>query len=103
MAVRLEATNKRFRGLSTDEKPGRFPLEPGDPVGEIPVGSIFTEEDTGSRYTWIGSWPWVRQEQTIEPLLAEVIEGNKRILALLAATHRGHEEHLWERDVPIDS
>lgn len=103
MAVVLETTHKRFRGLSTDQKPGRFPLEAGDPVGEIPVGSVFTEEDTGARYIWTGSWPWVRQEQTIEPLLAELIAVGKRLVAVAEATHRGHEEHGWERDVPIES
>jgi len=78
MAVKLEASSiKRFRGLSIDEKPGR-PVETASADGiaidieSFGVGSEFIEDDTGHRYRWNGSWPWVRQEQTIEALFAEL-------------------------------
>ena len=101
MAVQLETAIKRFRGLSTDLKPGhdRDGRAASDPVQTIPVGSVFTETDTGKRFVWRGSWPWVRQEQTIEAILAELIDVNVRILAKLSATQRGHEEYLWENEV----
>jgi len=91
MAVQLETTTKRFRGLSTDEKPEL------DLSGAPPVGSVFTEIDTGERFVWVGSWR--RQEQTIETLLSDLIDVNLQILETLAATQRGHEEYLWENEV----
>lgn len=101
MAVQLETTIQRFRGLSADIKPGRdLPLDAADEIFETPpVGSIFTEVDTGARFVWTGSWPWVRQDQTIEPLLNRLIEVNSQMLQTLAAIQRGHEEHLWENEV----
>jgi hypothetical protein len=93
VGVQLETNTKRFRGLSTDLKPGH------ETEAKPPVGSVFTETDTGERYIWTGSWPWVRQEQTIEGLLNELIEVNQQILNVLSATHRGHEEYLWEENV----
>ncbi len=104
MAVQKEATIDRFRGLSTDEKPGLSRTGEGDERKLVlpRVGSTFTETDTGKRYVWTGSWPWIRQEQTIEPLLEQLIELNQRTLDVLAATHAGHEDHLWERDVEIE-
>lgn len=102
MAVQLESgsATKRFRGLSTDEKPGRV----ADAIGELvqipPTGSVFTEVDTGERYVWMGSWPWVRQEQTIEALLSTLIDLNRQVLAELQATRRGHEEYQWENPAP---
>ena len=89
MAVQLETTIQRFRGLSTDEKP----------IGPRPVGATFTEIDTGARYVWTGE-EWLRQEQTIEGFLAELIDGNALILAELATIRRGHEEYLWEAEAP---
>ena len=103
MAVTLETgAIKRFRGLSTDEKPGRVALAVGDPVGEIPVGSVFTEIDTGARFVWGGSWPWVRQEQTIEALLNDLAEIGRETLAYIKAIHKGHEDHSWEEEVEVD-
>lgn len=99
MAVRRETTIHRFRGLSTDEKPGRR-QEDGSPVQIPPMGSVFVEVDTGARYVWTGSWPWVRQEQTIEMFLAELIDTNAQILETLAAIQRGHEMYLWEDPAP---
>lgn len=100
MAVQLETNIKRFRGLSTDVKPGHHDHErTGDSLQSIPVGSVFTEVDTGKRYVWCGSWPWERQNQTVETLLADLIDVGERILQTLQVTHRGHEEHLWEEDV----
>ena len=92
MAVQLEHAHVRYSGLSTDEKPGR-----NEPVA---VGSVFVETDTGKRYVWQGSWPWVRQEQTIEDLLERLIEVNSQMLEVLSATQRGHEEYLWEDRAP---
>lgn len=101
MAVQLETSNKRYRGLSTDLKPGhdRDGRAKTEPVQTIPVGSVFTETDTGKRFIWRGSWPWVRQEQTIEEILERLIEVNSQILQTLSATQRGHEEYLWENEV----
>jgi hypothetical protein len=99
MPVQLETRIKRFRGLSTDLKPGHSE-RPSEPHEAPPAGSVFTETDTGHRYIWTGSWPWVRQEQTIEAALAEMIEQQELILETLAAIVRGHEEFLWEHDAP---
>jgi len=100
VAVQLETTIQRFRGLSTDIKPGEA-REPGDEaIQRPPVGSVFTEIDTGRRFVWTHSGAWERQEQTIEPLLAELIETNRRILDTLAATQRGLEEYSWGNDAP---
>lgn len=97
MAVTQEHAIKRLRGLSTDTKPGRAEM-----ATPLPVGSVFTEIDTGKRFVWSGSWPWVRHEQTIEGVIADLIDVNERILARLDATHRGHEEHTWEEDVELE-
>lgn len=101
MAIQLETSIKRFRGLSTDLKPGhdRGGRAITEPVQTIPSGSVFTETDTGKRFIWRGSWPWVRQEQTIEGLLEQLIEVNVQMLKRLSATHRGHEEYLWGNEV----
>jgi len=98
--VQLEAHTVRYRGLSTDLKPGHSREPEGGPIQRPPVGSVFTETDTGKRYIWTGSWPWVRQEQTVEALLVELIETNLRILEVLAATQRGHEEYAWGQEAP---
>ncbi len=92
MAVTLVATIKRFRGFSTDTKPS----------GPLPVGSEFKERDTGHRYEWSGSWPWVRQEQTIDTMFADLMDINREMLAVLRATHQGHEEYTWEETVEIE-
>lgn len=92
MAVQLEQAHARFSGLSTDEKPGRSE--------SVSIGSVFVETDTGKRFVWQGSWPWVRQEQTIEDLLERLIDVNTQILEVLSATQRGHEEYLWEEEAP---
>lgn len=104
MAVTLESGTgiKRFRGLSTDAKPQPGTLVDGETLGDIKVGSIFTELDTGERYVWGGTWPWVRQEQSIEVLFANLMDVNERILAYLRATHKGNELHLWGEDVEVD-
>lgn len=99
MAVQLEQHANRYRGLSTDEKPGRAREEDGT-FQPVPIGSVFTETDTGRRYIWNGTWPWVRQEQTIESLLERLIDVNAQILEVLSATQRGHEEYLWNEEAP---
>ena len=99
MAVQLENTTKRFRGLSTDRKPGCDADVIGEPLQRIPAGSVFTEIDTGRRYLWPGSWPWVLQEQTVEVLLRDLIEVNERMLDVLEKTKFGHEAYLWGETV----
>jgi len=100
MAVQLETgAIKRFRGSSTDTKPGRNAEAVGGLLQVPPVGSIFVETDTGDRYIWTGSWPWVRQEQTIESFLERLIEMNSRIVSQLDAIRRGHEEYTWGEEV----
>ena len=105
MGVTLESGSgiKRFRGLSSDEKPGRVPFEIDDPIGELPPGSVFTEIDTGERYIWGGTWPWVRQEQTIEAqfaelsgLMAEAVSALRIIQAATATVANA----AWEADIP---
>lgn len=103
MAVRLEATIKRFRGLSTDQKPGIETEEVGDELQSPPTGSVFTEDDTGERYVWNGSWPWVRMEQTVEALLNELIGVERDILAELQAHQRGHQEYVWGKPAPEEA
>ena len=100
MAVQLEHAHARYTGLSTDEKPGRNAEEVGGEYQRPTIGSVFVETDTGKRFVWLGSWPWVRQEQTIESLLERLIDVNTKILEVLAATQRGHEEYLWEEEAP---
>jgi len=99
MAVQLETNTSRYRGLSTDIKPGRDANAIGELLQTPPVGSIFTESDTGERYIWTGSWPWTRQEQTIEDYLERLIDVNSRVLSELSAIRRGHQEYLWNEDV----
>ncbi len=99
MTVQLETNIKRFRGLSTDVKPGHDRDAIGEQLQTPPVGSVFTETDTGRRFIWRGSWPWIRQEQTIEGILERLIEVNTQILKMLSASHRGHEEYLWGNEV----
>lgn len=101
MAVQLETNTKRFRGLSTDIKPGGNPDAVGELLQEPPVGSIFVETDTGDRYVWRGSWPWIRQEQAIEPALETLSDLGTQILAMLSAIKRGHEAYLWENEVEL--
>jgi len=100
MAVQLEAHTLRWRGLSTDRKPGVYREREGGEIQRPPVGSVFTEIDTGRRYVWTASGAWERQEQTVEALLERLIETNLRILETLAATQRGHEEYAWGQEAP---
>ena len=100
MAVTSEGASKRYRGLSTDIKPGRTRPGDGAPERTPPVGSTFTETDTGARFVWTGSWPWERQEQTIEPLLRDINESIQELVSQMATIIRGHEEHLWEEPAP---
>ena len=95
----MERTISRFRGLSTDEKPGRTAENIGEEIDFPRVGSIFTEIDTGNRYVWTGSWPWVRQDQTIEGMLALLIDVNQQVLSTLDAVKRGLEQHTWGEEI----
>jgi len=100
MAVLMEHAHARYTGLSTDEKPGLHAETIGGEYQRPATGSVFVETDTGARYVWLGSWPWVRQEQTIETLLERLIDVNTQILEVLSATQRGHEEYLWNEEAP---
>ena len=98
MAVILESGSgiQRFRGLSADiNRRESFPDAKS-------ANAVFTASDTGERWVWGGSWPWVRQQQTIEIKFAELVDINQAILRVLEAIHRGHEEHLWEHDVEVE-
>ncbi len=74
--TREDRSITRYRGLSTDEKPGRV-IEEAAPDGiairedSFNEGSVFTEIDTGHRYIWRGQ-SWMRQEQTIDAQFAEL-------------------------------
>ena len=98
MAVTLETNGKRYRGLSTDQKPGVFPDIAGQALQVPPEGSTFKEIDTGRLYVW-QSGEWKLQPQTLEALLEESIELQRAILATFQATQRGHELYLWEEQV----
>lgn len=95
---------KRFRGTSDAPKPGErvdFSLDEGRATRAVvpPVGSTYTEIDTGRRFIWTAENKWVRQQQTVEELLNAQIDLLTRILERLDATHRGHEEYLWEEEI----
>ena len=102
MAVQMERTISRFRGLSTDEKPGRTADIIGEAIEFPRIGSIFTEVDTGARFVWSGSWPWVRQEQTIEATLASLIDVNTQMLGVLEAIKRGQEQYVWGDEIETE-
>lgn len=102
MAVTLETTISRFRGLSTDDKPVAGVLEAGAEETLIRVGSIFTERDTGDKYTWTGS-VWERQAQTIEELFANLMQVNLDILGALRVIQSATvtlANNAWETDYP---
>ena len=81
MALTLESgATSRWRGLSTDKKPGEPGISDDQPVR---VGSIVTETDTGDRYVWQGSWPWVLQEVSISLLFAELMAIEQEQLRVL--------------------
>ena len=92
-----------YEGLSTDEKPGLSPLATGEAVPKIPLNSKFRATDTDERWIWHGSWPWVREEPTLEATLRKLVDLTQDLVNIQAATHKGHEEHLWEEDVEIES
>ena len=102
--TQLETSHQRFRGLSTEPKPGLRVDRDSEHTETVQpsVGSVFTEIDTGRRFVWTVSGEWERQEQTIEEYFARLIDVNEQILATLQATHRGHEEYSWEENVEIE-
>ena len=101
MAVTLESGHgiQRWRGLSTDAKPGLIPAEVGGLISPMPAGSTFTELDTGNFWIWDGSGPWVLQEKAkveikvkdVLSLLEEFVDIQKRML--FALTEEG-----WDLD-----
>ena len=96
MAYALVRNSRQWRGFSTDAKPIE---EPPSGPGEA---DTLVEIDTGKRFVRHNG-TWLRQEQTIESLLQELIELNREALAVLQATHSGHEEHLWQSEMPVES
>ena len=98
MAVTYENSIKRYRGLSTDQKPGVFPDARGEETQRPYEGSTFTEIDTGARFIFF-SGQWTRQPQTLETLLLESIELQREILSVLKETKLGHELYQWEEQI----
>jgi len=109
MAVTFEAAIQRFRGLSTDQKPGLIPAQVGGLIASIPAGSTFTELDTGDLYVWNGSVLWVLQEKAkveikakdVVSLLEEMIDLQKRMI--FAMTEDGWDldyEDLMDEKLP---
>lgn len=84
MTVRLEATIKRFIGLSTDTKPyvGFISLQDGTEIKavDLPVGSSFLATDTNEVWHWdgrewvVGNSQEVRELQDIKGLLGAILE-----------------------------
>ncbi len=87
MAVTLETTIKKYRGLSTDPKPGTMGLDEA-----IPAGSVFIESDTNQQYVWTGRWPWVLQAQSDGFWLERLSLQLEGIARVLLATHNGMVE-----------
>ena len=101
MAVTSEAAIKRFRGLSTDEKPG-LSSPAGEQIQKFPVNSVFTERDTGERYIWDGVL-WFRQEQTIETRISELTDVMFDILAEMKVVRQATAtlaNNACETDIP---
>ena len=96
-------TPHEYEGLSTDEKPGRSPIATGEAVAKIPVNSKFRATDTGERWLWPGSWPWVRDESPLDAAINRLADVTQNAVNILAATHKGHEKHLWEDTVEIET
>ena len=106
--TREDRSITRYRGLSTDEKPGRV-IEEAAPDGvslrlDTPnEGSVFTEVDTGERYIWRGQWPWERQEQTIEiqfSVLTEIMVEAVSVLRIIQAATVTVANASWEAALP---
>ena len=94
MAYTLEATIQRFRGLSSDIKPGA--------TDGVPVGSTFRETDTGHEFIWRGSQEgWVRQEDSLAEALSGMAATQVDILNELKRIRIGHELIEWEQEVKI--
>lgn len=100
MAVTTENTKKQYRGLSTDVKPGLRADAIGQAIEQPPEGATFIAIDTGERHIYHAK-EWVPQPQTLEALLGTMIDLQTEILAVVKATHRGHEEFTWEGEVPF--
>ncbi len=102
MAVTLESSIKRYRALSTDEKPGLFQAALGETTQKPLEGSTLTEIDPGRRFIWFNGG-WQLQPQTLETLLRESIDLQQQILARLDAIHRGHEQFGWQAEVDLET
>lgn len=83
MTVRLEATIKRYIGISTDAKPVPGQVNPdGYTVldKDLPPGSSFLATDTNEVWHWngrewvIGESPEVRELKAIQGLLGAILE-----------------------------
>lgn len=78
--VQLQATIKRFRGRSSDDKP----------VTDVPVGSTFRETDTDTLWVWTG-YEWVLAEIETERTVNETRIQQQQILEELKAIRLGLE------------
>ena len=105
MAIQQEFTIQRFRGSSHDQKPGAQRAGEAFQAARPPVGSVFTEIDTGARYIWTIDKEWVRQDQTIEALFAELIDtintSNEQVIERLDVLVAGQAEHLLQYGVEL--
>jgi len=105
MAVQLETTISRYRGLSTDTKPAIGLTELGEEPIVLRAGSVFRERDTGDRYEWTGS-TWERQEQTIETLFENLTDLNREMLSALRVIQAAVAtlaNNAWETEYPTGS
>lgn len=100
MAVFEKAAGaRRLYSHSSEEKPTS-----SSGIGHVPTGSMLTHTDTGDRFIYNADekvWhTFIGTEDVVEVL--EVNQGLlQEIRDILAATHHGHEEHLWEEEVEI--
>ena len=77
---------QRWRGFSTEEKPGRaIDILDGDNEypQPIPTGSVLTEIDTGNKFYWDGGWPWKLQAQTIDEMFFDLVQLNLQMLQVM--------------------
>ena len=107
MPVALVSNIKRFEGFSSDIKPGierqRDDEGTPTPLQIPPVGSTFLECDTGKRFVWMGSWPWVSLGGlATEAAMAELIETNQEMTEQLAQLIIGLGEHLDHLGIETD-
>ncbi len=96
MAVYLESGTSisRWRGLSSDPKPQFADVDDSTPIREM---SVFRELDTGRQFIWTDDQGWVRQNQSVETLLMDVVERLDISIELQQQAMRG-----WSAFTEID-